>query len=277
MKNFRFYLLIACFTFFNQKGFAQEDSVYYTTNNKLFSEVKIISVEGNYGFRENYTFFKSTYWLTGIDTILLEDIKNPGKETKNYADYKILNDCDSTINVIRNRASFQASYSEIKQLASEAIGQNNVDFENFKEQENAKFRNFAKYCSNEFNEMIEQSTNRQKEIIEQLKANKIEFYNYIKKDQSSIDSEVIADFLMTFNACETDFKSIEFIILNYSQAFVKLVNLMTEKSFKDLVRKLNFLPAYIDIRAIKKILKNSPDQTLRTKVLRKSIKKSKAE
>ncbi|MFK8045961.1 MAG: hypothetical protein AB8B72_10735 [Crocinitomicaceae bacterium] len=275
MKKTLSLVVVTCCLLFNLQGFSQSDSVYYFQNFKLASDIQIIRISDKIGFRENYTHFKHAYWLVSIDTVLLADLNSAAKNKRNRGVYETYHECDSIINHIRNRATFHASSSRINDYANKEIGDNNIDFKSFKKQEDAKLQNLSEYCSDNFNELIENAESLQKKIIEELKNNKVEFYNYLESNKNSIQADVISDFLLTFNECGTDFKSIELIILNNPQAFVKLVNQMTEKSFNDLVSKLDFLPTYIDDKSIKKLLKKTGEQTLRTKTLRKTIKSRK--
>ncbi|UTW65341.1 hypothetical protein KFE94_11820 [bacterium SCSIO 12643] len=262
--------------FLSQALFAQADSVFMNTKSGLFSEFHIIYPDGDLGIRENYSFFKNRYWLVDTDTLSLEIFnvtenglqENKRRKPQFYQKYEI---CDTTINLIRNSASYWKMMSDIDQMARNEIGSDNVEFDTYKHGlDYHGISDLSNLCFDAYliNETILE-TKLSTKILSIKKAKQNRFHQ-LKNASESINAETISEFLSTFDECSDDLNSLEVIILNKPTLFLQEVEKLDELDFFTFTLKLGYFHEEADLSKMKASLNQCDIQTSRKKkVIRK--------
>jgi hypothetical protein len=260
-----------------QSSFAQTDSVFLSIDSKLISEIQIITPNGENGVQENYTFFKSRYWLGEIDTvsITIVDRTESVKTKKKKVEYQKYGACDSIINKIRNSSYYWKMLSDIDKIARQEIGYGNEEFNNLKNSESNRIKDFSKKCQDEFK--IEVSELKEQLLKEQnrIKEEKIDRYTKLRTSPESIDSNEIASFLNTFDLCDTDLKCLELIILQNPDDFVKSIDNLSDSNFFTFTLQIDNFPEDSKVSEMKESLKKVDIKSRRKKKTIKKIKKTK--
>jgi hypothetical protein len=272
-------ILITLFScFLGQTSHAQSDSVYLSIESKLISEIQIITPYGENGIRENYTYFKYRYWLGEVDTVSITIVERFefSKSKKKKVEYQKHGVCDSLINNIRNNSSYWKMRGDIDKIARTEIGSGNIEFNNLNNSERYRLNNFSEKCQNEFKIDVSAIKDQLLNEIHRIKEGKRSRLNRLGSDPEWIDSTVINSFLKTFNICETDFKSLEHIILQNSTDFLTSIDNLIDSDFQSFTLKLDDFPEDSNISKMKETLKESEQRSKRKKQIIRKIKKRKA-
>lgn len=257
-------------------SFGQSDSVYLSIDSRLIAEIQIIVPNDDNGIRENYTYFKSRYWLGETDTVSMNivDQVEPANSKKKAVNYQKYAACDSIINKIRNSSEYWKMLSEIDKIAAQEIGSNNERFNQFKHSENARLNDFSEKCQIEFRKEIVQLNDTFLKEIRRIKEEKYQRYTQLKEKPESINAASINAFFETFDLCETDLKTLELIILKNPEDFVTFIDRMNDSDFFTFTLKLNDFAEEAKIAEMKQILKELGQRSKRKKTVIKKIKKA---
>lgn len=260
--------------------FAQTDTVFMNTKSGLFSEFQIIYPQGKQGIQETYSFFKNRYWLVETDTISLETYivtenglqENKSRKPKVYEKYSV---CDTTINLIRNSASYWKMMADVNQIARDKIGYDNKDFNAYQygPENHLKRLSHQCYATYKINEELLQHKLIAK--IKSIQKTKQDRFIHLKNNSESIHAETISKFLSTFNQCNDDLKSLEIIILNQPKLFLQEVEKLDELDFYTFTFKLGAFHKKVDLNKMKATLNQCDIKTSRKKkIIRKLDNKS---
>jgi len=255
--------------------FAQTDTVFMNTKSGLFSEFQIIYPQGKHGIQENYSFFKNRYWLVETDTISLETYivtenglqENKSRKPKVYEKYSV---CDTTINLIRNSASYWKMMADVNQIARDKIGYDNKDFNTFQYGQGNHLKRLSNQCYAIYK--IDEELLRHKLIaqIKSIQKTKQDRFIHLKNNSESIHAETISKFLSSFNQCSDDLKSLEVIILNQPKLFLQEVEKLDELDFYTFTFKLGSFHKEADLNKMKATLNQCDIKTSRKKkIIRK--------
>jgi hypothetical protein len=252
--------------------------VYLSIDSKLISEIQIITSYGENGTRENYTYFKSRYWLGEIDSVSMTvvDETEPVKSKKKAIHYQKYGACDSIINKIRNSTEYWKMFSETDKIARQEIGYNNEEFNKLKYSENSRLNHFSKKCQNEFRIEIVELKDKFLKEIKHIQKEKYQRYTRLKETPESIDSTSINSFFESFDLCETDLKTLGLIILKNPREFVTFIDRMDDSDFFTFILKLDDFAEDANISKMKETLKELELKSKRKKKVIRKIKKRKA-
>lgn len=267
-------LLLAFCISVGQSVLAQPDSVFFATNSKLISEIQIIEPIGEDGIRENYTYFKSRYWLWKVDTVSMETVGNtePEKKKKKNLEYQKYQACDNVINNIRNSSNYWKMRSEVSEIAKQEIGSENEAFSATQHKEDVRLKDFSSKCQAEYKKEINEFKEQLIGEIQRIKQGKIDRYNSLKKNAESTTVSEINTFLKTFDVCKTDQNGLALVIMNNPNNFVKSIDSMSESEFFQLTLKLRHFHETIAISEMKKSLKAATIKSKRKNTVMKKMK-----
>lgn len=199
-------------------GFSQNSIRVQILPSKLASRTLMIIPFRDKYIYEDYSYFKSVYWLNSTDTLeIINDSILAGESVRiDLNRYSIKYDfCDSKINKIRNSSLSHRIFSMVKDTCMKYIGWDNNEFENY--QRDFAFENSIeeKICSDTFPLIAYKRFYSLNAKVQEIYNRKKQRTVWIKENHSDIDNEFINEFLMDFNYNENDYESfIQLIIAN---------------------------------------------------------------
>lgn len=109
----------------------------------------------------------------------------------------------------------------------------------FKNSEINQPKDFSEKCQDQFK--IDRSKLKDQLLneIQRIEERKIDRVNRLRSNPESIDSTSINSFLITFDLCETDFESLELIILQNSTDFLTSIYKLSDSDFFSFTLKLD--------------------------------------
>ncbi len=266
-------ILIIC-VFIGQFSFAQSDSVYLSNNAKIIGHVQIITPFGDQYIRESYTFFKYRYWINKVDTASLATLGQEDSK-KNKKIYYRYGNCDSIVNEVRNSSQYWNNISEIENIARMEIGFGNIVFKKYLDVNSKELRNFSEQCSPNYNVEISTFQKEYLEEIQRIKLSKLARYEQLVLNSKSIEVRFISEFLESFDVCETDYKSLELIIIESPESFVRVIDKLSDSEFYNFTINLDSFPINSRILEMKTSLKNVKVGSSRKAQIIRKIKQKK--
>jgi len=274
MKEIRLFIFIF---FIGQCCFGQSNPIYLSINTKLIPQIQLITPHGKTGIRENYTYFKGVYWKGETDTVsmtIIEKIESK-KSKKEKIKYERIGACDSIINEIRNNTQYREIQNEIDKIARQEIGYDNDEFNNFSRSIPNEIKDFSKICHDKFKTEIFKFRKQLLKKIQRIKSEKEDRYTKLETSPE-LHSTEIASFFKTYDSCDTDFKSLELIIIKHPAKFMNSVDKMNESDFFTFTLKLDNFPQNSNTSKMKENLKETLIKSKRKRTIIRKIKKRKA-
>jgi len=199
-------------------GFSQNSVRVQILPSKIASRTLMIIPFRDKYIYEDYSYFKSVYWLNSRDTLeLINDSILAGESIRIDLNlYSTKYDfCDSKINKIRNSSLSHRISSMVKDSCKKYIGWDNYEFESY--QRGLAFENSLeeKSCSDTFPLLAYKRFYSLNAKVQEIYNRKKKRTVWIKEYHSDIDDEFINEFLMDFNYNKNDYESfIQLIIVN---------------------------------------------------------------
>lgn len=199
-------------------GFSQNRVKVQILPSKIASRTFMIIPLGDKYIYEDYTYFKSVYWLNSKDTlVLISDSTLSGKTLKiNLKLYSTEYDfCDSKINYIRNSSLSHLIFSMANDSCKKFIGLDNKEFENYQSDLAFKEEFEKKTCSDSFPIIAYLRFDSLNIKIQEIYYKKAQRAEWIRNNHSKIDKSFINAFLIDFNYNKPDKESfIQILIAN---------------------------------------------------------------
>lgn len=274
----KYIITIIPFFLLGHISIGQSDSVYYAISEKIIPEIQVIAIQGENGIRENYTYFKTRYWLGKTDTVSLTQLQGtkPPTSKKQQVTYHKYAACDSLINEIRNSSAYWELINTVEKKAHIEIGPKNIEFQQFTYSKNAPIKKFSVKCRDGYNRDLAELEKQLIHEIQRIKLEKVKRYQRIKSNTDIRSATVIDTFLTTFDFCDTDIQSLELIILQFPTDFVTAIDKLSESDFFLFTLKLNGFREEARVALMKKTLKSIDKRSSRKKKVIRKIKTRKA-
>lgn len=258
-------------------GMSQSEVIVRFLPTKIDSRIEmLIPIENGEYFYENYSYFKTVYWLVKQDTLTqLSDFIYNGESllVNTNNDFIPFGPCDSLVNYIRNSSLSNRSSSMLDDSARLYIGYDNEHFKNSKNKYRPSKTDEYKLCHKDFQDLNSEWLDQQLVLIESIKKDKENRYELIKR-LDTIDYGLISKFISDFGSCEPDYFAIVELISKNADGFLRACMNMAETDFFVLKLKLSDLPDSIKTDLAINSLRNSSIKTNRKKKLIRKLKKT---
>ena len=258
-------------------GMSQSEVIVRFLPTKIDSRTEmLIPIENGEYLYENYSYFKTVYWLVKQDTLTqLSDFIYNGESllVNTNNDFIPFSPCDSLVNYIRNSSLSNRSSSMLDDSARLYIGYDNEHFKNSKNKYRPSKTDEYKLCHKDFQDLNSEWFDQQLVLIESIKKDKENRYELIKR-LDTIDYGLISKFISDFGSCEPDYFAIVELISKNADGFLRACMNMAETDFFVLKLKLSDLPDSIKTDLAINSLRNSSIKTNRKKKLIRKLKKT---
>lgn len=258
-------------------GMSQSEVIVRFLPTKIDSRTEmLIPIENGEYLYENYSYFKTVYWLVKQDTLTqLSDFIYNGESllVNTNNDFIPFSPCDSLVNYIRNSSLSNRSSSMLDDSARLYIGYDNEHFKNSKNKYRPSKTDEYKLCHKDFQDLNSEWLDQQLVLIESIKKDKENRYELIKR-LDIIDYDLISNFISDFGSCEPDYFAIVELISKNADGFLRACMNMAETDFFVLKLKLSDLPDSIKTDLAINSLRNSSIKTNRKKKLIRKLKKT---
>ncbi len=258
-------------------GMSQSEVIVRFLPTKIDSRTEmLIPIENGEYLYENYSYFKTVYWLVKQDTLTqLSDFIYNGESllVNTNNDFIPFSPCDSLVNYIRNSSLSNRNSSMLDDSARLYIGYDNEHFKNSKNKYRPSKTDEYKLCHKDFQDLNSEWFDQQLVLIESIKKDKENRYELIKR-LDTIDYGLISKFISDFGSCEPDYFAIVELISKNADGFLRACMNMAETDFFVLKLKLSDLPDSIKTDLAINSLRNSSIKTNRKKKLIRKLKKT---
>lgn len=270
--NFKLcFLLIVC----NTGVFGQHDVFVRSIEKKINATTEVLTpvTDSSYLYQQ-YSYFKTTYWLVKEDNIVLtsnDQWIGGSVMIDGLNDFERMDVCDSTLNLIRNAALSHQTRQILYDTAQVNIGSKNDAFLTFMNKELSMGDNLADFCIEEYQFVNEERLKKGLAFINNIKRQKLARLNQVV-NSNTVDEALIAEVLRNMHSCEIDYRTFVCLIEKNTDGFINQINALSADAFFDLKLKLYQFPSDIDTLKACQLLKKSPIQGKRVKVLIRKIK-----
>jgi len=258
-------------------SYSQSDSVLLSVESPKFLliEYNIIIPENGTYIQDKYTRFKNQYRLESRKVISSNE---SGTSNTNYEELKksdsikfiTVHHCDSFVNIIRNSAVSTKLRKQIDSITRESIGYDNKDFQEFYSANRPPWKSVYQTCHAEYKVMIRNLKQELQSQIMSIYDGKQKRYSWIRANHASINQDYIDSFMLTCDAAEPDYRSIDLIIKHHPDLFVSAINKLSEIDFYRLTLGLESFPTDIDLtKTIQSLKLTSSKGARKRKVINK--------
>jgi hypothetical protein len=231
-------------------GFSQNRVKVEILPSKIASRTLMIIPLGDKYIYEDYTYFKSVYWLNLNDTLALINDSTLSSDTIriNLKLYSIEYDfCDSKINYIRNSSLSHRIFSMTNDSCKKFIGLDNNEFEIYQRDLAFEEEFEKKTCSDSFPKIAYQRFDSLKIKIQDIYNKKMQRAKWIKDNHSKIDKSFINAFLIDFNYNKPDNESfIQILIANPAGLIEEIDKLNEPYQILWRVREIRNIPGILE-------------------------------
>lgn len=252
-------------------GFSQTDVKIRILPSKISTQTEILIPFGDKFIFEKYHYFKHVYFLSLQDTLnVFNDniLKGKTMVVNQKTNYRLIDFCDTTINLIRNSSLIHRCFSMIDDTCKKYIGWDNKDFKVFRHQIAIDEKTEKFTCSNDFQSLSNIRFNQQLDKINDIYKSKQQRTDWVKNNPDKIDLTFIKSFIADFNYCISDKKTfVELVIANPSDLISACGAV---ENFYDIKWRLDELPKTDRVKlAIAKLEKGNYKGKIYRQILRK--------